>query len=187
MEKTEEKKPNKILAWYKCFENKHKKLCEFARFVIVGGIATVIDYFIMGLVLYIFDPSLYPNFFNVFYGGGEPTTLATVVGTGTGFCVSLIFNYLLSVIFVFKDKGNSKTLKGIILFVVLAVGGMLLNMGGMWLGYDLIGINEWIVKILMTIIVLIYNFSTRKLFIFKKDKNSEKEKQEIAKNKDENI
>ena len=54
------------------------------------------------------------------------------------------------------------------LFVVLSVVGLLINMGGMYVGYDLLGINEWITKIIMTIIVLVYNYISRKLFIFKK-------------------
>lgn len=171
--KKPEKKQNKLISKIKEFESKNKRLCEIVRFVIVGGLATLIDMFVMGVVLYIFDPSLYPNFFNVFYGGGDPTTIATVIGTGTGFVVSLIFNYLLSVIFVYEDKGNSKTAKGVILFVVLSVIGMLINMGGMWFGYDVCGINEWITKIIMTLIVLVYNYVTRKLFIFKKGKDED--------------
>ncbi len=174
MKNTKEKKPNKLIAWYKSFESKHKRFCEIVRFVIVGGIATVIDYFVMGLVLYIFDPSLYPNFFNVFYGGGEPKVIATVVGTGLGFLISLIFNYLLSVLFVYVEKGNSKSVKGAVLFLVLSAIGMLINMGGMWLGYDIFGINEWIVKVFMTLLVLVYNYSTRKFFIFK-NRSSKKE------------
>lgn len=164
------KKENKLAMWYRNFNEKHKKFCEFARFIITGGIATLIDMFIMGVVLYLFDPSLYPNFFNVWFGGGEPSTIATVVGTGTGFIISLICNYLMSIFFVFNDKGNSRTAKGAVLFFVLSTIGLFLNMGGMWLGYDILHINEWIVKIIMTFVVLIYNFVTRKLFIFKKDK-----------------
>ena len=53
--------------------------------------------------------------------------------------------------------------------------GLFINMGGMWLGYDIIGINEWITKIIMTFVVLVYNFVTRKVFIFKKDKTTESE------------
>ena len=67
-----------------------------------------------------------------------------------------------------SDKGNSKSVKGAILFLVLSAIGLGINMLGMWVGYDLIGINEWITKILMTLIVLVYNYVTRKLFIFKK-------------------
>lgn len=167
------KKESKLIAWYKNFNATHKKFCEIARFVIVGGIATVIDMFVMGLVLYAFEPSLYPKFYNVWIGGGDPKTIATVIGTGTGFVVSLIFNYILSVLFVYEDKGKSKSVKGAVLFAVLSVIGMLINMGGMWLGYDVCGINEWVTKIIMTLIVLVYNYTTRKLFIFKTVKQDE--------------
>lgn len=160
---------NKLMQLYRDFNSKHKRLCEIIRFVIVGGLATLIDMFVMGVVLYCFDPKLYPNFFNVFYGSkAEPRTIATVFGTGIGFVVSLIFNYVLSVLFVYEDKGNSKTAKGVVLFIVLSICGLLINMGGMWLFNGVIHINEWIVKIVMTLVVLVFNYVTRKLFIFKK-------------------
>lgn len=160
---------NKLKKLYLDFNSKHKRLCEIARFVIVGGIATVIDYLVMGLVMYFFNPSIYPHFYNVWIGkAGNPSTIATVIGTGSGFCVSLIANYLLSVLFVYEEKGNSKTVKGVILFAVMSAGGLLLNMLGMWLGYDICKINEWITKILMTMIVMCYNYLTRKLLIFRK-------------------
>ena len=162
----------KLSFWGKIkeFEKSHKRLCEIVRFVIVGGLATLIDMLVMGVILYLFNPSLYPKFYNVWVGKvGNPSTIATVVGTGAGFVVSLVFNYLLSVIFVYEDKGNSKTVKGVVLFAVLSVIGLLINMGGMWLGYDVCHINEWITKIIMTLVVLVYNYVSRKLFIFKKD------------------
>lgn len=161
----------KLKEKYREFESKHKRLCEIARFVIVGGIATVIDMVVMGIVLYIFDPKLYPNFFNVFYGStAKPKVIATVCGTGIGFLVSLVFNYLMSVFFVYEDKGNSKTAKGVILFAVLSAIGLLINTGGMYFLNGLLKINEWVVKIFMTLIVLVFNYVTRKLFIFKKGK-----------------
>lgn len=157
-----------LISFVKNFQTKYPKFSEIVRFLVFGGICTIIDMFVMGVVLYVFDPSLYPNFFNVFFGGGDPSTLVTVIGTGTGFIVSLIANYIFSVVFVFKEKGNSKSVKGAITFAVFAIIGLLLNMSGMWLGYDVLHINEWITKIMMTLIVLVYNYTTRKLIIFKK-------------------
>ena len=181
----EKKKTNKLMDWYINFNNSHKKLCEIIRFIIVGGIATVIDYIVMGIVLYLFDPSLYPHFYNVWIGRvGDPSTLAAVIGTGLGFLVSLVANYLLSVLFVYEEKGNSKSVKGAILFAVLSAIGLFINMAGMWLGYDICGINEWVTKIAMTFVVLVYNYTTRKLFIFKEnkdDKNLSKESETAEK------
>ena len=124
-----------------------------------------------GVILYLFDSSLYPKFYNVWFGqAGEPSTTATVIGTGVGFMLGIIASYLLSIFYVYKYKGNSRTLKGAVLFFALAIGGMALNMAGMWLGYDIIGINEWVTKIVMTLITLFYNYYSRKIFIFKKSK-----------------
>lgn len=168
----------KLLAWYKEFDEKHKKFCEFARFVIVGGLTTLLDMLIMGVILYAFEPSIYPKFYNVWFGeAGNPKVIATIIGTGTGFTISSIFSYILSIKVVYNNEGNSKTAFGAILYFVLAAGGLFLNMGGMWLGYDILGINEWIVKIAMTLIVMFYNFGTRKVLIFRKSKkenNSDK-------------
>ena len=169
-----ENQKKSLIAIYKEFNEKHKRLCEIIRFLIVGGIATVIDMLVMGVVLYLFNPSLYPHFYNVWIGKvGEPSTLATIVGTGIGFCVSVIANYLLSVMFVYEEKGNSKTAKGVFLFIFFSVGGLFLQIFGMWLGFDVCGINEWITKIIMTFVVLVYNYVSRKLFIFKKIKRNE--------------
>ena len=149
------------------FNNKYPRLAEIIRFLIVGGLATLIDFFAMGITLYSFEPSLYPHFYNVWIGGGAPSTLATIIGTAIGFLVGLIFNYIFSVIFVFQNKGNSKTTKGFITFTLLSIGGLLIHIIGMYIGYNLLGINEWILKIIFTIVVLAYNYITRKVIIFK--------------------
>ena len=151
--------------------SKHTLQKEILRFLIVGGFATLIDMFFMGLTIYIFQPQNYPNFFNVFFGSSiEPSSISTIVGTGVGFIFGLIFNYIFSIIFVFDEKGNSKSVTGFVLFLLLSAGGLVIHIIGMYLGFDLLKINEWIVKIVLTIVVLIYNYLTRKFFIFKKAK-----------------
>ena len=149
------------------FTNKYPRLAEIMRFLIVGGLATVVDYLAMGIVLYCFNPGLYPHFYNVWIGGDKPSTIATVFGTGIGFVVGLIFNYIFSILFVFHEKGQSRSVKGFVIFTILALGGLLIHLVGMYLGYDLLHINEWIVKTFFTLVVLVYNYITRKIFIFK--------------------
>ncbi|MCM1404227.1 MAG: GtrA family protein [Prevotella sp.] len=159
------------------FTAQHPRLAEIIRFLIVGGSATLIDYFVMGVVLYCFEPSLYPHFYNIWIGGGAPSTLATVVGTGIGFATSLVFNYIFSILFVFREKGNARSAKGFFIFAVLSIGGLLINLGGMYLGYNVIGINEWLVKTFFTIVVLVYNYLTRKILLFKAQPTNRKEQQ----------
>ena len=159
------------------------KIREFVRFCIVGVGATLVDFLAMSLVLYLFEPEIYPDFISIFIGGKEdPSTVAAVVGTACGFIAGLIFNYILSVFFVYKENGNSKTVKGFILFALLSGGGFLIHVLGMYLGFDILGINEWIVKIVLTAVVLIYNYITRKIFILHKVK---KEVAALVRNADE--
>ena len=134
----------------------------------MGGIATIADFITMSIVLYAMQPEIYPNILSIFLGGtSEPSTLATILGTSFGFLAGLIINYFLSIAFVYNEKGKSKTLKGFLLFFILSAGGLLIHILGMYVGFDVLHINEWIIKIVLTIIVLIYNYITKRLIIFK--------------------
>ncbi len=163
------------MSFIKKLNEKYPLFMEIVRFGVVGVLATVVDMAAMGVVLYLFEPSLYPHFYNVWYGGGEPSTLATVVGTGTGFVLGLFVNYFLSVLFVFSEKGKSKSVYGFTVFAILSAIGLGIHLVGMYIGYDLLGINEWIVKIILTAIVMVYNYVSKKLLLFKKIKAAGKE------------
>ena len=141
---------------------------EIIRFVFVGGIATIIDFVVMSLFIYIVNSGSFDNFLQVFISGKQLSpTWVVVIGTGLGFVVSLLFNYLLSCIFVFNDGKQSNTGKNFGLFVILSLVGLGIHLLGMYIGYDLLGINEWIIKIILTMVVMIFNYITRKKFIFK--------------------
>lgn len=163
------------MSFIKKLNEKYPLFMEIVRFGVVGFLATVVDMAAMGVVLYLFEPSLYPHFYNVWYGGGEPSTLATVIGTGTGFVLGLFVNYFLSVLFVFSEKGKSKSVYGFTVFAILSAIGLGIHLVGMYIGYDLLGINEWIVKIILTAIVMVYNYVSKKLLLFKKIKAAGKE------------
>ena len=153
----------------KNFINQKTPFGEIMRFILVGGLATVADFLAMGVTKYVIEPQKYPSFFNVFINSTQtPSVLANCVGTGVGFIFGLIANYFLSVLFVFNEKGSSRSAKGFLLFTVFSAIGLGLHVLGMYLMNGLIGWNEWIVKILLTLLVLVYNYVTRKLFIFKK-------------------
>ncbi len=158
----------KISSKYKEFSLKHKNAAEIIRFIIVGGIATVIDMFTMGVVMYFMQRSIYPSFINVFINTPTPSTFATIMGTSAGFIAGLIVNYVLSIIFVFNEKGNSKTLKGFAIFTALSVIGLLINIVGTYIGFDLLHLNQWLVKVVMVLIVLVYNYISKRLILFKK-------------------
>lgn len=126
----------------------HSKLFkQLFRFGIVGGLAFIID---AGL-LYILT-----EFCHIYY----------LVSSIISFTVSLAFNYILSIIWVFDVK-KKQTYKEVLLFAVLSIIGLGVNQLVMYLGVDLLNIYYMLCKIIATIIVMIYNFVTRKIFIEK--------------------
>ncbi len=153
----------------------HPRLWEVFKFLLVGGFATLIDYAAMCFVLYIFAPNEYNGLLSVFYGTSyKPTTLATVVGTATGFVLGLIFNYIFSVIFVFSsaDTTKAKTGGGFLAFAGLSAVGLVVHTLGMYVGYDLLGMNEWLIKTILTAVVLVFNYFSRKYLLFNKQKET---------------
>lgn len=153
-------------------EEKNPKLYEIFKFLLVGGLATIIDMLSMAVVLYLFDPKLYDyNFLLTVIGNASPTKLATIIGTGVGFIFGLIFNYIFSIIFVFNRTNTdfAKTKTGFLVFTALSSVGFLIHTLGMALGYGVLHINEWVVKVVLTFVVLIFNYITRKKIIFKKN------------------
>lgn len=155
----------------KCVESikaKHPKLWEIFKFLVVGGIATVIDFVIMSVVIYAFNAKAFNYvFWDVFVHSKDlsPTWLI-ILGTGCGFVAGLIFNYVFSVTCVFDNTKFAKTTKGFSTFTIFDLIGLGIHLLGMYIGYDLLHWNEWVVKIILTLIVLVFNYITRKIFVF---------------------
>ena len=84
------------------------------------------------------------------------------------FCISVTTNYFLSMSFVFKSKSESK-IKEFIIFVFLSIGGLCLNQLILWIGVRFTSVYYLIVKLFAMIIVPIYNFITRKIFLESKE------------------
>ena len=157
----EEKQTKKQLFW------------EILRFLLVGGIATLADY----LVFWIFDALVFPLVL-------PHHTVALVLSTALGFCVGLIVNWVLSVSFVFrqvKDEQQAKSKKSFFIFTVIGVIGLAITVIGvlalvavlpeitLFGTMALLGTawEKWIAKVIMTCIVLVWNYLGRKIFIFK--------------------
>lgn len=121
-------------------------IAQFAKFGVVGVIAFVIDYGLMVLLT---------ELFNVNY----------LISATISFTVSVIFNYVASMRYVFTHKEGLSRRREFIIFVVLSVIGLLINDALMWVGVDLFGISYLLVKIFATVVVMVWNFITRKIFL----------------------
>jgi len=149
-----------------------KQTKEIFRFLVTGCTATIIDFLVMSMFIYTTCSKTFNGFIDVFLHGKQlAPTYIVVLGTGLGFFISLIFNYILSCCFVFIETKNAKTKKGFLLFAMLSLVGLFIHLIGMYIGYDLLKFNEWIIKIILTFVVLFFNYITRKKFIFKEKDN----------------
>jgi putative flippase GtrA len=84
------------------------------------------------------------------------------------FTASVIYNYILSVKWVFDAKKDANKTQEFIVFIVLSVIGLGINQLFMWLFVDMMHIYYMLSKIIATVIVMVYNFITRKIFLEKK-------------------
>jgi len=125
-----------------------KLVIQLIKFGIVGVVATVVDF---GALIVL----------------KEILHIDVLVASAVSFAVSVIVNYILSMLFVFKGSGNGK-LKEFAVFVALSIGGLLLNQFIMWIGTGIFTVYYIWVKIFACVFVPVYNFVTRKIFLEKK-------------------
>lgn len=178
-------------------ENSKKKYLtgEILRFIVTGIAATIVDFLVGYLVA-----ALLPNTMDDFW--------KTVIYTAAGFSVSLVVNYIMSAFWVYKDVDksvNKKSPKNMALFLAFSLVGLILGIAIMY-GFKAIdkyaldvGFENWLKFITdsknynfsfwaffwaiiffgtKTLIVLTWNYLSRKFFIFKTPEMVNKEKQE---------
>lgn len=116
----------------------------FVRFCLVGGTATAIQYVVMIALVQL---------------AGTNATLAS----GIGFCLSAVFNYLVSRSYVFASTRAHSVAAWRYLGMILT--GLLINTICMatlqWLG-----LNYLVSQILTTFLLLIYNFTMASSWVF---------------------
>ncbi len=131
-----------------------KMIGEFARYVVVGGIAFLVDF----AVLWLCQSFLFGAF-----------SWGVYVSTALGFCVGFIVNYILSLVMVFtrkRDRVRGRQVGAFSLVLLIAITGLLLTELGMWIGVDVLVWDYRLVKIFVTGGVLVWNFLARKIWVF---------------------
>ena len=124
-----------------------KRLIEqLLKFGVVGVLAFFIDYGLMVLLTEVFSVDY-------------------LLSATLSFVVSVVFNYLASMRYVFRHREGLSRRREFIIFVVLSVVGLGLNDVFMWLGTSVASVDYRITKIVVTVLVAIYNFVTRKIFL----------------------
>lgn len=131
--------------------NLDKKLIkQIFKFIIVGGIATLIDWII------------YYIFYNIF-------NFSPLIANIISFAISVIYNYIASVKWVFNVNKDKSKKQLFLEFMIFSVIGLILTEIIIYFGTDIIKMNAMIIKIIATGIVMIFNFITRKIFLEKNE------------------
>ena len=115
---------------------------QIFKFVVVGGVATLIDWAIYYILF---------NYFHIF----------PLISNIISYSISVIYNFIMSVKWVFDTK--DKSMKRLLLeFIILSLIGLIISEFIIWLFLELLSFNSFIAKILSTLIVMVINFILRK-------------------------
>lgn len=118
---------------------------QFALYLVVGGIATIVEW----VFFWLFDHWMH-----------------YALATALAFVISTFANWLAGRILVFKKSEQSLAAELAQIYGA-SVAGLLMNLGIMWVAVEMFGIPEMAAKIIATGIVFFWNFLIRKLFIYK--------------------
>ena len=147
-----EDKAEKFVKWglkrfhIKVSEKTEDLLIQIFKFVIVGFTSTFIDF----LFLYIFR---------------EFCKFSVLISNTLSFCISVVYNYIASVKWVYHVNKEKDKKRQFVTFVIFSAIGLLLNNLIMLLCTDFLNIYYMLSKAIATAIVMVFNFITRKLFL----------------------
>ncbi len=148
---------------------------EFLKSMLVGIFPVLVDLIFSSLVFYLFyaknaNITFYQLLFEKNLNIPQKITAA---GTAVGYGVAAVLAYLLSIFFVFDNKKQGRTVKGIILFIAVEVFAYGFNILLGWLFNMFIPSSfAFILRICVSYVVV---FSLRKFLIFMPAKNKSKE------------
>ena len=122
-------------------------MIQFFRYVIVGGIATVVDW---GVQYFLTEAGIH-----------------YLVSAVFAFFAGLSVNFLLSKIFVFKaEKARVGTALEFAAYAAIGGAGLLLTVGIMYVLTDVLHLHYMLSKVAATFIVLFWNYFARKKLVY---------------------
>ncbi len=123
----------------------HPQLAEIFRFVFTGGFCFVVEFVCLTLMV-------------------ELLHVPVLIATAIAFLISVAVNYVMCVKWVFpgaKDGGAAVRTA----FLITSGMGFALNELFMWLLNIVLGVHYMIAKIISTLLVMIWNYFTKRLVL----------------------
>ncbi len=123
-------------------------MAQLFRYVIVGGIAFVVDY---GL-LFVLTEYLHFHY---------------LVSATISFIAGLIVNYAISTSWIFRHSKLENKWMEFLIYSLIGVVGLLVNNGMLYLLTDYLHIHYMFSKLITAAVVMVWNFVGRKVILFK--------------------
>lgn len=121
---------------------------QFFKFLIVGGVSTIINYSTFYLLF---------SIFNIHY----------LYSSGTGYFTGLIVGYVLNRNWSFVEHKSSKRVTEFVKYLVLYIVSLLLSLISLELLVSILGVNALIANVVAIGISTIINFLGLKFIVFK--------------------
>lgn len=133
---------------------------QILSFGVVGILAFVVEMLFLNILKAVLP----------FIVSGYDADTYTLIATPIAFTISVLFNYVLSMKFVFKKRQDANEGQVFIIFLILNLIALGLNQLFMWILVNLIPISNSVLKanickLVTTALVMVYNFISRKIFI----------------------
>lgn len=129
-----------------------KKYGEIIRYLIIGGLTTLISLVVYYLLVYtVFNPDV---------------ALELQITNVISWLVSVTFAYITNRKFVFKTH-EKVTIKEALSFYLSRVSTLILEIVIMYLLVTVLKFNDKIIKILAQVLVIIFNYILSKFLVFK--------------------
>jgi putative flippase GtrA len=131
-------------------KNTDNTYIQFFRYIFVGGAATVADWGVLWLLKGVMHDGLY-------------------FSTAVAFLFGLLVNYILSKLLVFKGTPSGKGyIYEFLVYILTGLIGLGFTEGIMYLLCDLAGLYYMLAKVIATAVVLIWNFGSKKIILYRK-------------------
>jgi len=131
-----------------CFHITPANKSEFFKYVIGGGSAYTIDFLLLIALTEVF---------------GVPVLVSAAIS----FLIGLIIIYLLSIKWIFQNRIRKNTYQEFFIFSFIGIIGLFINETLIWASLLTENLHYTIAKIISAGLVFIWNFSARKLILFR--------------------
>ena len=143
------------------------KFRELIIYVIVGGLTTVVDWVVFWLLDKIISPVALPDIIKLITPNIIPYTIA--------WFAAVVFSFFANKLLVFRyGKGNNaKTFVGFLVSRILSLAIAIAF--DIVLTSEIVGIcmNKYVVKLISSVVVVIFNYVIGKWVVFRKNKKTE--------------